>query len=234
MRIIIAGAGSTGMHVADVLADVHNVTLVDRVAARPAIARFVLGDAADPRVLLQAGAPEADVLVCATRDDPTNLAIALLGKHRFGIRWTVARVTDPAHRWLFTPAAGVDVVVSSAELVARLVQEEVTAGDLVTLLRLRGGVAVTETVLPAGAALAGSIAARLALPDGVALTAVVRDDTVLLPDRAGTLRAGDVIVTLCEPGREHTLHDYLTATAAGPSEPSSARPGAAAPRQPRS
>ncbi len=219
MRIIVAGAGSTGGHVAEVLAEAHDVTLIDRVAARSPTARLVLGDAADPSVLLRAGAPEADVLVCATRDDPTNLAIALLGKHRFGIRWTVARVTDPAHRWLFTPAAGVDVVVSSAELVARLVQEEVTAGDLVTLLRLRGGVAVTEIVLPAGAAVAGAVATQLALPHGVALTAVVRHDAVLLPDHAGPLRAGDVILALCEPGREHALHDYLTAPAPPPGEP---------------
>ena len=221
------------MHVAAVLADVHNVTLIDRVAARAPTARCVLGDAADPSVLLHAGAPEADVLVCATDDDPTNLAIALLGKRRFDIRWTVARVTEPAHRWLFTPTAGVDVVVSSAELVARLVQEEVTAGDLVTLLRLRGGVAVTEIVLPAGAAVAGAAVARLALPDGVALTAIVRDDAVLLPERAGPLRAGDVILALCEPGREHALHDHLTAPAPPPGDPPIGGSGAAAPHPPR-
>jgi trk system potassium uptake protein TrkA len=231
MRVLVAGAGTTGTHVADTLADVHDVTLVDRVPARSPAVRFVLGDAADPGVLLHAGAPQADVLICVTGDDPTNLAIALLGKRRFGIRWTVARVADPAHRWLFTPAAGVDVAVSGAELVARLVQEEVTAGDLVTLLRLRGGVAVTETVLPPGAAVAGHLAAGLALPDGVALTAVVRHDAVLLPDRAGPLRAGDVVVALCEPGREHALHDLLTAPARSPGPPPIARLGAPQERQ---
>ncbi len=219
MRVVIAGAGSTGMHVADVLGEVHEVTLIDRVAVGPTDPRFVLGDAADPSVLLRAGAHEADVLVSVTRDDATNLTVSLLGKHRFGVRWTVARLTDPAHRWLFTPGAGVDVVVSTAELVARLVQEEVTAGDLVTLLRLRGGVAVTETTLPAGAAAAGIPAAAVELPDGVALTGIVRHDEVLLPDRAGPLRAGDIVIALCEPGREHRLHDLLTAPARPATQP---------------
>jgi trk system potassium uptake protein TrkA len=216
MRILICGAGSTGRHVAGVLADVHDVTVIDRVsqgalAEHPAI-RFVLGDAADPMVLMHAGGRDADALVAVTHDDPTNLTIALLAKRRLGIGVTVARVGDPDHRWLFAPEAGVDVAVSTAELVARMVQEEVTAGDLVTLLRLRGpGVAVTETTVPAGAAIAGTGALGLELPDGVALTAIIRAGHVVLPDRAGLVRAGDIVVALCEPGREHLLHDLLTA-----------------------
>ena len=212
MRIIICGAGATGRHVAEVLGEVHDVTVIDRrEERRVAGRRFVAGDAADPAVLLEAGAAEADALVSTTADDPTNLLIALLAKRRFGVASTVARMNEPAHRWLFTPAAGVDVAVSAAELVTRLLQEEVTAGDLVTLLELRGGgVAVTETTIPPGAAIAGRRVGEIAVPDGVALTAVVRQDQVLLPDRAGALRAGDLVVALCEPGREHALHDLLT------------------------
>ena len=124
-------------------------------------------------------------------------------------------MNDPAHGWLFTPEAGVDFVVSTAELTARLVQEEITAGDLVTLLRLRGpGVAVAELTLPPGAAVAGTPATELVLPEGAALTAVVRGGHVLIPERAGRLVAGDVIVALCEPDREHALHDALTRTTA--------------------
>lgn len=212
MRIIICGAGSTGRNVAEVLGEVHDVTVIDRLDEhRVPGRRFVHGDAADPAVLLEAGAADADALVSTTADDPTNLLVALLGKRRFGVRSTVARMNDPSHRWLFTPAAGIDVVVSAAELVTRLLQEEVTAGDLVTLLELRGGgVAVTETTVPAGAAIAGRRLNEIAPPDGVAFTAVVRQERVLLPAGAGPLEAGDIVVALCEPGREHVLHDLLT------------------------
>lgn len=214
MDIVVCGAGNTGRHVARVLAEVHRVVVIDRRHDRHmdgVNVRFVAGDAGDPVVLMTAGARDADAVVAVTGDDATNLLIALLAKRTLAVRWTVARVHDPAHRWLFTPDAGVDVVVSSAELVARLVQEEVTAGNLVTLLRLRGpGVAVTETTVPAGAAVAGQLAARMELPGGVALTAVIREEQVLLPERAGALRGGDVVVALCEPGREHVLHDRLT------------------------
>jgi trk system potassium uptake protein TrkA len=221
MRIVICGAGSTGTHVAHVLAQVHQVTVIDRDPARvpdggapnPA---FVLGDASDPATLLAAGAGGADVLIAVTRDDPTNLAVAAIAGHRLKVRWIVARLNDPRHEWLFASEASIDVVVSTAELVARLVQEEVTAGDLVTLLRLRGaGVAVTETTLPPGAAAAGTVAAELGLPEGTALTAVVREGHVLLPARAGRLSAGDVVVALSEPGREHVLHQALVGNPTG-------------------
>ena len=215
MRILICGAGRTGCHVASVLAAVHDVTVIDR---RPqsrlpdtAGVRFVQGDASDPSVLMRAGARDADALVAVTRNDTTNLTIALLARRRLGVGATVARVNEPRNRWLFTPEAGVDVAVSTAELIARMVQEEVTAGDLVTLLRLRGpGVAVTETTLPPGAAIAGAPAAAISLPEGVVLTTIVRSEHVLLPERAGRLRAGDVVVALCEPGCEHVLHELLT------------------------
>jgi Trk K+ transport system NAD-binding subunit len=57
---------------------------------------------------------------------------------------------------------------------------------------------------------AGTPAPQLRLPEGVALTAIIRGADVLIPDRAGPLQAGDVVVALCEPGREHLLHDLLT------------------------
>jgi len=218
MRVIVCGAGTTGRHVAEALSEVHDVTVVERSSVRrvegsPRL-RCLIGDAADPETLMRAGARDADVVIAVTHEDATNLLICLIAKRALGVRWTVARINEPAHRWLSVPAAGVDVVVSSPELVARLVQEEITAGDLVTLLRLRGpGVAVTETTLPPGAAVAGTRAADLRLPEGVALTAVVRGEDLLLPDRAGALRAGDVVVALCEPGREHVLHDLLAGPA---------------------
>ncbi len=220
MRILVCGAGTTGLHVARVLSEVHHVTVLERAPDRLPGGEdkfaVLLGDAADPGVLTQAEAADADVLIATTNDDPTNLVIARLAK-QLGIRWVVARMNDPEHDWLFTPEAGVDVAVSTGALVARLVQEEVTAGDLVTLLRLRGpGVAVTETALPPGAAVAGRPAAELQLPSGTVLTAVVRDGHVLIPERAGRLIAGDVVVALCEPGREHLLHKLLTGSAVAP------------------
>ena len=122
-------------------------------------------------------------------------------------------MNDPAHRWLFTPAAGVDVVVSAAELVARLRAgggDRRRPRDAAAAARRRGGGDRDDDARP-GAAIAGrSRAHELAVPDGVALTAVVREDRSCCRTAPARLRAGDVVVALCEPGREHVLHDLLT------------------------
>jgi trk system potassium uptake protein TrkA len=217
-RIVICGHGRTGAHVASILAAAHDVTAIDRAPERlPEEAHgleAVEGDATDPAVLIAAGAREAGALIAVTGDDAANALIAMLAKRRLGVRRVVALVNDADHAWLFGSDAGVDVVASIADLVARLVQEEVTAGDLVTLLTLRGaGVAVTETTLPPGASAAGLRAAELTLPAGVALTAVIREGEVILPERADRLIAGDVVVALCEPGREPLLHRMLVGDA---------------------
>jgi trk/ktr system potassium uptake protein len=140
MRILVCGAGSTGLYVARVLSAVYHVTMIERapehLPSEEDAFSVLLGDAADPGVLAQAEAADTDALIAATGQDRTNLVIARLAK-QLGIRWVVVRMNDPEHDWLFTPEAGVDIAVSSGALVARLVQEEVTAGDLVTLLRMR-------------------------------------------------------------------------------------------------
>ena len=76
MRIVVCGAGSTGLHVARILAEVHDVTLVERIRGRVPDDRaydVTIGDAADPAVLLEAGARDADAVVAVTGDDPANL-----------------------------------------------------------------------------------------------------------------------------------------------------------------
>jgi len=213
--IVICGHGTTGAEVTRVLSQTHHVTVIDRSAEQlPEPGPRVLpvaGDAADAGVLAAAGARDADALIALTGDDAVNAIVATLAKRRMRVGSVVARVDDPEHRWLFGLDAGVDIIVSTADLVTRLVQEEVTAGDLVTLLRLRGaGVAVTETTIPAGATAAGMRVSALRVPDGVAITAVVHGGDVRLPERAGRLTAGDVVVALCEPGREAGLHELLT------------------------
>ncbi len=63
----------------------------------------------------------------------------------------MARVNDPRNEWLFTESWGVDVAVSTPRMLAAMVEEAVSVGDLVRLLTLRQGKAnLVEVTLPAG------------------------------------------------------------------------------------
>ena len=122
---------------------------------------MVYGDACEPRILEKAEVRAADVVVAATGDDEDNLVTSLLAKQEFGVPRVLARVNHPKNEWLFDEQWGVDASVSPPHILTAMVEEAVTVGDLVRLLRLEGGkVALVEMRLPEDSPNAGQGALR--------------------------------------------------------------------------
>lgn len=216
MKVVVTGAGKIGRYLSLNLGDRgHDVTLVerdpavvDRVDVRDL--RMLLGDACAPDVLERAGAREADVLVAATGDDEDNLVVSLLAKQEFAVPRVLARVNHPTNEWLFDEGWGVDLAVSPPQVLTAFVEEEVTAGDLVSLLKLqRGSVEILEVRLDARSAAVGHRVEDLALPSGATLVAVLRDGSVT-PCRGTTpLAEGDEVIALAKVGDHEGLRRRL-------------------------
>ncbi len=51
----------------------------------------------------------------------------------------IGRVNNPKNAWLYVPEMGVDVALNQADLLAHLIAEEMSLGDMMTLLKLRKG-----------------------------------------------------------------------------------------------
>jgi len=135
----------------------HAVLLMDSnadlVASLPPVegVRFVAGDACEVSSLQAAHFDEMDVVVAATGDDEDNLVISLLAKQEFAVPRVIARVNHPKNHWLFNEMWGVDVAVSTPQLLAGLVEEAVSVGMLVRLLQFDGGnTRLMEVTLEAG------------------------------------------------------------------------------------
>src|SRR5213078_1069103 len=142
----------------------------------------VLGDACEPWVLEAADLKGAEVVVAATGDDEDNLVTSLLAKQEFAVPRVLARVNHPKNEWLFTEQWGVDAAVSPPHILTAMVEEAVTVGDLVRLLRLEGGrVALVEMTLPEGAPAIGRPIYELRLPADSAIVAVLRGGHVVIP-----------------------------------------------------
>ena len=146
MKVAIAGAGSVGTAIASDLHDGgHDVLVIEQDPDLVARIRgdlditWVVADACEVSSLDAAGLSTVDVVVAATGDDEDNLVVSLLAKQEFAVPRVVARVNHPKNQWLFTESWGVDVSVSTPQLLTALVEEAVSVGSLVRLLRFEGG-----------------------------------------------------------------------------------------------
>jgi trk system potassium uptake protein TrkA len=218
VRIVIAGGGAVGRHLAaDLLERNHDITLIEqepRVAGKientAEGVEVVLGDACELWVLERARITEADVVVAATGDDEDNLVISLLSKQEFGVPRVLARVNHPKNEWMFTDQWGVDDAVSPPHILTALVEEAVSVGDLVRLLRLqRGQVALVETKLPADSPNANHPLYELRLPPDSAIVAILREGHVVIPVPETVLAPDDEILALASPEAETAFVDAV-------------------------
>ena len=201
MRVAIAGAGAVGRSIAAELIDGrHQVMLIEREADQfephtVEQADWVLGDACEVSILEESGIEQCDVVIAATGDDKANLVVSLLAKTEFAVRRVVARVNNPANEWLFTDAWGVDVAVSTPRMLAAMVEEAVSVGDLVRLMTFRQSNAnLVELTLPAETPLAGKPVSDLTLPRDAALVTILRGDRVIVPQPEDPLEPGDELL----------------------------------------
>jgi len=204
MRVAIAGAGNVGRSVAkELIENGHHVMLIERSASalrpeRVPEAEWVLADACELSSLQEAELNRCDVVVAATGDDKVNLVVSLLSKTEFGVPRVVARVNRAEDEWLFTDQWGVDVAVSKPRMMAALVEEAVTVGDLVRLMTFRQSETnLVEITLPDQAPYVGRPVRDVPLPRDAALVAILRGKRVLVPSADDPLEAGDELIFVC-------------------------------------
>ncbi|HNJ14086.1 MAG TPA: NAD-binding protein, partial [Anaerolineales bacterium] len=160
MFVLITGGGRTGARLANLLLnEKYKVRLVENRRNLLSLLHQELpteviyeGNPSDPSVLEAAGIREAHAVASVTGDDSMNLAISFIAKQMFGVPRTIARVNNPNNAWLFDEKFHVDVSLNQADVLAHLIQEEMSLGDMMTLFKIRRGrYAVVEEKVPAGA-----------------------------------------------------------------------------------
>jgi trk system potassium uptake protein TrkA len=216
MYIIIVGAGKVGYFLAKRLCqDGHTVSVVEKdKAACEEIAKeldvlVIRGDGCDPQILEQAGVARTEVIAAVTGDDEDNLIICQLAKERFGVHRTVGRVNNPQNEQTFAEL-GVDIPMNSTEVIARIIEEEVSFSDFASLLSFkRGKLAIVRVDLPEGSPVIDKQVMDIQWPENSVLLSVVRKDDVIIPRGDTILKAGDDVIALTMVGNESQLSNLL-------------------------
>ena len=216
MRVAIAGAGAVGRSVAqELITNGHQVLLIDKdpMSIKPdrvPEAEWLLADSCEMSSLEEARLDQCDVVIAATGDDKANLVVSLLAKTEFAVNRVVARVKDPRNEWLYTDAWGVDVAVSTPRVLAALVEEAVTVGDVVRLMSFRKGAAnLVEITLAEDTPWVGKPLREEPLPRETVLTAILRGDRVITPTPDEPLEAGDELLFVTHAEVEDQLKAVL-------------------------
>jgi trk system potassium uptake protein len=218
MFVSINGGGEVGSFLARTLhGKGHGVSIIDgrqevigRLAEElPAGVLIIEGDGCDVRVLEDAGVDRADVFASVTASDADNLVCCQLARLRFGVRRAVARVNSPRSEEAFH-ALGIEAI-SSTTVIGRLIEEQLSVGDVIRLYTLqKGELGLLEIEIPEGAPAAdGRTIAELNLPDDIVLVSLTRDGALLLPRGKTALRPGDRVMAVTRLGRETELARQL-------------------------
>lgn len=220
MFVLIAGGGRTGAQLARLLlSQNHQVHLVDN--RRDVLARIhrelpteviFEGNPLDLEVMEQAGINKADVVAACTTSDDANLVICYIARKSYNVRRTIARVNNPRSAWLFNDTFNVDVAVNQAEILAQLIEEEMSLGDMITLMKLRrGNYSIVEETIAFGARAIGIQIKDLGLPERCVVAAIIRKGEVIVPRGVTTLEAEDEVLAVTDPDGARLLCDLFSA-----------------------
>jgi trk system potassium uptake protein TrkA len=205
MFVLIAGGGRTATQLASMLiSQDHKVHLIEhRREVLTHLHREIPteliyeGNPTDPNVLEQAGIEKADVLAACTSCDEDNLVIGYLAKTRYNVPRVIARVNHPKNAWLFDRKFHIDVAVNQAQILSTLIEEEMSLGDMMVLLKLRRGrFALVEERIPPGAFAVGKSIQEIDFPRNSVIAAIIRGGRIVVPRGTTQFEAGDEVLAL--------------------------------------
>lgn len=220
MNVTIVGGGRVGGYLASMLIkDGHYIKIVEmRAEHLQALHKdlpkeyIVTGNYTDPLVLERADIRRADVVVAATPTDETNLVVSTLAKFEFGVKRVIARANIPKNTWMYTPEMGVDVWLSEAQIMAHALAEEMSTGDMITLLKLQKGQysLVQEKVHPDSTA-AGKALEDINFPSQSVPVAIIRGTELLLPRGSMIMEAHDEVLAVVHISQLKEFSSFMSA-----------------------
>jgi trk system potassium uptake protein len=218
MFVIIVGGGKTGSQLASgLLKEGYQVKIVDdrqaiieRLKTEIPPEAIYFGDGSSPDVLEEMEVQSANVLAAVTGDDEANLVVCTLAKFEFNVPRVIARVNNPKNAWLFNEEMGVDVALNQADILAHLIAEEMSLGDMMTLLKLRKGeFSVVEEKVHETSAASGHKLMDLVIPPECIVAAIIRKGKLIIPHGDTVLQPADEILAIVHAAQVGELAKLL-------------------------
>lgn len=217
MYIIVVGGSRVGYYLSRaLLTEGHEVLVVEKDATVcEAITDelgsvCIRGDGCEATILAEAGTERADMLIAVTGEDEDNLVACQVAKHKFNVPRTIARIGNPKNETLFKKL-GIDVTISSTNIILENIETEVPTHPLTHLLTIRDkGLEIVEVKILPDSTTIGKAVKKLSLPPESILSLIIREKgKPVIPKSNTVLQAGDQIIAVTTPESEAALQAAL-------------------------
>lgn len=202
-RILIAGGGNIGFHLAQQLEDRYHVKLIERnhercVELSETLNRAIVlqGNAADKDLLQEENIEDTDVFCAVTNDDEANIMASLLAK-RLGVRKVMTLINNPNYVDLIH-GGEIDIAISPQQTTIGSLLTHIRRGDIVNVHSLRRGAAEAIEAIAHGDQRSSKVIGRrldeITLPEGTTIGAIVRGGEVLIAHDHLRIQADDHVI----------------------------------------
>ncbi|HEX2973976.1 MAG TPA: Trk system potassium transporter TrkA, partial [Tepidisphaeraceae bacterium] len=177
---------------------------IDRIRRKLLDVMTVVGNGANPSVLEEAGARNADLVVAATDADEVNM-VACFAAKQMGAKRTVARLRREEYATnggaVTFSALGIDHVVTPELVAADEIADVLSSGAAIAVEDFGAGkIRMTEYKI-SGCPIVGIPLQRVSFPRPCKVVAIVRPEGCIIPHGEDTIRPGDHVYLMAN--RDH-------------------------------
>lgn len=212
MYIVVVGGGKVGYYLSvALLSEGHEVLILEKDQDKckdicedlgSVVKR---GDGCEARTLEDVGTERADLLIAVTDEDEDNLVSCQVAKHKFNVPRTIARINNPRNEALFKKL-GVDVTISSTNLILEHIEEELPINPLVHLLTLKeGNLELVEVKVPEGSPAVGKKLGDITLPANSMVVMIIGKGSARVPTSDTVIKPAAQIIAMTQPEFEQAL-----------------------------
>lgn len=202
-RVMLAGGGNIGGQLALMLEKDYQVKVIE---AYPKRARelsamldstiVLLGDAADPDLLIEENIECMDIFCALTNDDEANILSSMLAK-RMGAKKVMSLINRGAYVDLVESGL-IDIAISPHQVTIGALLAHIRRGDVVAVHALRRGSAEAIEAIAHGDESTSKVVGRnmdqINLPEGTRIGAIVRGDEVIIAHHDTVIESEDHVI----------------------------------------
>ena len=218
MYIIVIGGGRLGYYLLKALLNEGHEVLVLEKDAR--ICKTITdelgsvcfrGDGCEASTLAEVGTGRADMFIAVTGDDEDNLVACQIAKHKHNVPRTIARLRNPKNAALFKKL-GVDVTVSTTDIILEAIEREVPTHPVTQLLTLEEkGLVLVDVKIGSNSSTVGKTVKDLVLPRDSKLALIIpAEGSAQVPASHTILKIGDQVIAVTPPDTKEALRAALS------------------------